>query len=92
MRGGGNDEIVSTGCGSPSVLHPWMLLLHMQETAFVDSPAGPLSSRGGAQISWHQSYTVQCRIFGNVFTTGILKLNLPEHTQSSFASLFLHFF
>ncbi len=33
MRGGGNDETVSTGCGSPSVLHPWMLLLHMQETA-----------------------------------------------------------
>ncbi len=33
VRGGGNDETVSTGCGSPSVLHPWMLLLHMQETA-----------------------------------------------------------
>ncbi len=25
----------------------WMLLLHMQETVFVDSPAGHLSSRGG---------------------------------------------
>ncbi len=33
VRGGGNDGTVSTGCGSPSVLHPWMLLLHMQETA-----------------------------------------------------------
>ncbi len=30
VRGGGNDETVSTGCGSPSVLRPgW----HMQETA-----------------------------------------------------------
>ncbi len=33
VRGRGNDGTVSTGCGSPSVLHPWMLLLHMQETA-----------------------------------------------------------
>ncbi len=33
VRGGGNDGTVSIGCGSPSVLHPWMLLLHMQETA-----------------------------------------------------------
>ncbi len=47
MRGGGNDETVSTGCGSPSVLHPWMLLLHMQETALWIHRLGPLSSRGG---------------------------------------------
>ncbi len=76
MRRGGEDvEIVSTGCETPSVPRPgrcvtcaetalwihrlgplssrggaqisWMLLLHMQETVFVDSPAGHLSSRGG---------------------------------------------
>ncbi len=36
---------------SPSVLRPgW----HMQETAFVDSQGGLLSSRGGAQTHWHR--------------------------------------
>ncbi len=33
MRRGEDVEIVSTGCRPPSVPHPWMLLLHMQETA-----------------------------------------------------------
>ncbi len=47
MRGGGNDETVSTGCGPPSVLHPWMLLLHMQETVLWIHRPGLLSSRGG---------------------------------------------
>ncbi len=47
MRGGGNDETVSTGCGPPSVLHPWMLLLHMQETVLWIHRLGLLSSRGG---------------------------------------------
>ncbi len=37
----------------------WMLLLQMQETVFVDSPAGHLSSRGGGggQTGWHRAYT-----------------------------------
>ncbi len=36
---------------SPSVLRPgW----HMQETAFVDSQGGLLSSRGGPQTHWHR--------------------------------------
>ncbi len=63
MRGGGNDEIVSTGCGSPSVLHPWMLLLHMQETALWIHRLGPLSSRGGAQISWMLLLHMQETVF-----------------------------
>ncbi len=49
---------------SPSVLRPgW----HMQETAFVDSQGGLLSSRGGAQTHWHRhigtSLTVPCSNF-----------------------------
>ncbi len=63
MRGGGNDETVSTGCGSPSVLHPWMLLLHMQETALWIHRLGPLSSRGGVQISWMLLLHMQETVF-----------------------------
>ncbi len=58
VRGGGNDETVSTGCGSPSVLHPWMLLLHMQETALWIPRGAFCPLEGGAQTHWHQSYTV----------------------------------
>ncbi len=53
---------------SPSVLRPgW----HMQETAFVDSQGGLLSSRGGAQTHWHRhigtSLTrVICLVFGKI--------------------------
>ncbi len=63
MRGGGNDETVSTGCGSPSVLHPWMLLLHMQETALWIHRLGLLSSRGGAQVSWMLLLHMQETVF-----------------------------
>ncbi len=45
------NETVSTGCGSPSVLHPWMLLLHMQETALWIHRLGPLVFSRGGQIS-----------------------------------------
>ncbi len=43
----------------------------MQETAFVDSQGGLLSSRGGAQTHWHRhigtSLTVETvLLFGNV--------------------------
>ncbi len=63
MRGGGNDETVSTGCGSPSVLHPWMLLLHVQETALWIHRLGLLSSRGGPQVSWMLLLHVQETVF-----------------------------
>ncbi len=64
MRRGGEDvEIVSTGCRSPSVLHPWMLLLHMQETALWIHRLGPLSSRGGVQISWMLLLHMQETVF-----------------------------
>ncbi len=52
MRGGGNDERPSVqGVDPPVCCHPWMLLLHMQETALWIHRLGPLSSRGGVQIS-----------------------------------------
>ncbi len=60
---GENDEIVSTGCRPPSVPHPWMLLLHMQETALWIHRLGPLSSRGGAQISWMLLLHMQETVF-----------------------------
>ncbi len=48
---------------SPSVLHPWMLLLHMQETALWIHRLGPLSSRGGVQISWMLLLHMQETVF-----------------------------
>ncbi len=87
MRGGGNDETVSTGCGSPSVLHPWMLLLHMQETALWIHRLGPLSSRGGVQISWmlllHMQETVfvdsPADILAPVLHTTFTKMKKKNH-------------
>ena len=38
---------------------------------------------------WKENYWL---ILGEFFTTGTLKLNIPEHTQSSVASLCLNFF
>ncbi len=51
MRGGGNDETVSTGCGPPSVLHILDVTVTYARDSFVDSPAGPfVLSRGGPDI------------------------------------------
>ncbi len=51
MRGGGNDETVSTGCGPPSVLHILDVTVTYARDSFVDSPAGPfVFSRGGPGI------------------------------------------
>ncbi len=63
---------------SPSVLRPgW----HMQETAFVDSQGGLLSSRGGAQTHWHRHigtsltlWTEFCQVFQKYFW---LLLHIP---------------
>ncbi len=44
------------GVDPPVCCISWMLLLHMQETVLWIHRPGLLSSRGGAQISWHQSY------------------------------------
>ncbi len=49
-----DDEIVSTGCGPPSVLR---LLLHMQGIVPVDFRRAFCPLEGGAQTYWHQAYS-----------------------------------
>ncbi len=52
MRGGGNDETVSTGCGPPSVLRPgcYCYICKRQFCGFTGWAFCPLE--GGAQVSW----------------------------------------
>ncbi len=42
-------------CGFPQCAASWMTYAR---DSFVDSQGGLLSSRGGAQTHWHQSYTM----------------------------------
>ncbi len=55
VRGGGNDKTVSTGCGSPSVLHPWMLLLYARDSSRWLLTPGPQFLSRGAQTFWHRA-------------------------------------
>ncbi len=54
----------------------------MQETAFVDSQGGLLSSRGGAQTHWH-------RHIGTSLTGAMNEAEVLDAVESTFVVVFL---